>query len=1637
MGFLTHKPTVSNSLLFQNSKVTSIRNTLVLANRTLLTVAVLALTCSALPALAQSENQGAAVNVLEDNPNRIVIRYEFGDFLQQQVVIDRQTYNAIFLKSESNKKKVGAPALPDVSRSIIIPDDARMAVRVLDSSYYEIENIDIAPSKGYISRKINPADVPYTFGKAYETDAFYPGPLAVLREPYIMRDQRGIVVTANPFQYNPVGRVLRVYTDMTIEVVAIGLGKLNVLHRKPRKLSRAFHQLYSSHFINYDLDERYAPLDEQGEMLIIVHDAWNANVQPLKTHKVSIGINTSIKNVSTIPGGNNSTSIKNYIQSVYDSNDLAFVLLVGDYLEVVTPTASGGASDPTYSKLAGADDYPDIMVGRFSAESASDVNTQVERTIEYENLGATQRDWFWKGTGIASEDGTGNGDDSEWDWEHIRNIRTDLLNYGYTEVDELYEGSQGGGDAAGSPTYGMVSTSVNAGRGIINYCGHGSTTAWVTTGFNNADVDALTNNNMLPFIFDVACLNGDFNGNTCFAEAWMRATNGGEPTGAIGIYASSILQSWNPPMEGQDEFNSLYVTETYNSYGTYCYAGACSMMDDYPPGDPDGSGVDMFNTWHIFGDPSLVSVEGPNTPPVAYDDSVSTYIDTPVNITLIATDEGQPDPPGALTYIIASLPSDGNLSDPCAGLIGSVPYTLAGGGNVVTYTPDSGYVGPDEFNFKANDGGTDPNGGDSNIATITIDVQLLPVVIYEIDFESGPGGWTINNNFGDANGLWHLTVLCESTLPDQNHTAPTSLYYGLDISCDYDANQTEGVVTSPTISLAEVNAPIELSFKYFLGTEGLAPSYDVATVEISENGGLFNTVASNSDHSLTDPSGGWLPAVIDISSMAGSDIKVRFTFRTVDPFFNAYPGFYVDDINVAGIVVEHNCAPPPEPNNPDPPDEANDVPVDTLLQWNLPDRVVINEISIGSTDWLELYNPTNSAVELTGWQVSAIRTDMTTVLTIPTFTLAANAYVVLHETSGTNTSTDIYFDQNIYWHNYESGSCALTDGDGTGIDFARWTDQTGSLTSSEPPPVGTNWTGNDPAAPADEDLHTLGRCGLSSDTDDGSDWENTSGVDASTPTPGGSNTGRRSSPVGFENTPEIDLDRGEPVRSIRTVKPAAIEKASVRDVSADGLADINDDEPIPLPLPRYATPEEQKILQERRLLRALEPRKVAPRVAPSGMVWTPGDYEPLDGVLLAWEPFFQSLLTEFIVGLSDPNSDSTAYVVVDSNTEQTNVYNTLAAANADMNNVEFLVYTTDSVWIRDYGPRYFYHDGDLTIMDHNYNRPRPLDDAFPSWLGTYWSETVYELDDLNLEHGGGNFLVVSDGNAFVCSGILDENPGYSKNDIVQIFADYHNVNVTIYSSLPPSVDPTGHIDMWLMPLSDNDILVSKFSDGAPGDPCTEVAVADLEARGYTVWRTPAWVSDSTHYTYTNAAIVNNRVFIPKYNDSNDAIALSVFQQAMPDHEIIQVDCSSIIPYAGAVHCIMEHIFTATPPVTWDVYLDTDDERPLMPICSDLSEPICEPGPLNCDTTYYWQVIARNCCGTTPGKVWSFTTQKLTGDITKNCRVDWFDLKILADEWLNSCTAPEWCAGADIDESTSVDFKDFAMIALNWLDYIEP
>lgn len=647
-------------------------------------------------------NDDIEVIVESSNDSRTVVRFEVNAFDRTPAIINGATWNLIDIVGEGEVRIEGAPSLPRISRSIIIPDEARVALRVLSSDYVDLTAMPVAPSKGDLLRTVNPEDVPYNFGPEYNKAGFFPDELASLRTPYILRDYRGTVIDLHPFQYDPDTKVLRVYKSVTVEVVSEGSGGVNpLLNRKSVAPVPDFELIYSRHFLNHNQQQKYTPVMESGDMLIIAHDAYASAMIPLVEWKTQKGIKTTMVNVSAI--GNNSSAIDAFIQSFYDTTNLAWVILVGDHNHVATPQVSGGASDPSYAKVAGNDDYPDIFIGRFSAESIAHVQTQVERTISYEQ-NPMVGGWLHRGTGIASTEGPGHF--NEYDNQHMGYIRDDLLAFTYTEVDGFY------GYAASAAD---VTNALNAGRSIINYCGHGSTTAWSTTGFSNTNVNNLTNAGMLPFIISVACVNGEFDGYTCFGEAWLRATDGaGNPTGAVAAYMSSINQSWDPPMDAQDEIADLLIAQAKTTFGGLTFNGSCKMIDINGSG-----GVSMYNTWHIFGDPS---VQVRTDIPVALD-----VIHDPVILI------------GATEFTVTVSGEEGAL---CAvshnGMLYGAAYTDPSGVAIISFNDplpvgETMTVTVTAFNAMA------------NISGVTVITPSGPYVVFD--------SRTINDQLGNDNGI--------------------------------------------------------------------------------------------------------------------------------------------------------------------------------------------------------------------------------------------------------------------------------------------------------------------------------------------------------------------------------------------------------------------------------------------------------------------------------------------------------------------------------------------------------------------------------------------------------------------------------------------------------------------------------------------------------------------------------------------------------------------------------------------------------------------------------------------------------------------------------------------------------------------
>ena len=529
------------------------------------------------------------------------LNFELGDYNLSEVTFEGITFSKINFDGSVKTTLKGFAELPFINASVILSADKNVTLKVIEGDYEEyILEKPLLPSRGVIYRDQDPSGIPYMISPGSLRDNWYPQNLAKITSPFIIKDLRGTTVYVYPFRYNAAQNILRVYHTITVQLIENETTALNPLNKQPSEIVREMDAVYKSLFINYKQSKDDLTIGEYGDILVICTDRDETAIQPYIDWKLEKGFDVSMEVVAT------GTNVKTLIQDAYDeNNDLLYVLLVGDWADIKSDVLNGSAPmDPQLGCVVGNDEFADITIGRFSANSADQVTVQVNKVIEYEKNPDMGDDWYSAALGVASNQGP--GDDNELDYEHIDIIYNDKLDpFTYETFSTAYDPT---GTAA------MVSTAINDGVSIINYCGHGSETSWGSTGFSNNHIASLTNENRLPIIFSVACVNGAFSGSgDCFAEAWLKKENGG----AIMTMMSTINQPWDPPMRGEDYFNDILIggydyslhagqngintTEGRTTIGAITFNGLVLMCTE----SGGSSDWETAKTWHIFGDPSL------------------------------------------------------------------------------------------------------------------------------------------------------------------------------------------------------------------------------------------------------------------------------------------------------------------------------------------------------------------------------------------------------------------------------------------------------------------------------------------------------------------------------------------------------------------------------------------------------------------------------------------------------------------------------------------------------------------------------------------------------------------------------------------------------------------------------------------------------------------------------------------------------------------------------------------------------------------------------------------------------------------------------------------------------------------------
>ena len=424
--------------------------------------------------------------------------------------------------------------------------------------------------------------------------SFYPENNLVVSDAMIFR---GVVVkqiTFHPYRINLQTGDIEIYNDVDFLIEEHHAD--NTRNYQPVKLSKMFEPLYSSLISNYEPSSREEDYQTPAVLYIGGGSSLdNPYVQDLIDwrHKTGFIVYTA----STNDIGSSTSSIKNYIQNLYENsqNPPEIVGLIGDTggsyaIDYFTESWSGysGPGDFPYSQLDGNDLFPEVFIGRISVNSSSDLANVINKTLVYEKatyLNQIGDEWYERGA--LCGDPTSSGQSTIITNEYIANI---LNAYGFEDVN----GNYGAGNYAN-----WMENELEDGSLYMNYRGFMG-----TSGFGSSNINSASNGYKNPFAVFITCGTGSYN-STCLSEEFFRAGSVSNPKGAVASVGTATSGT-------HTLFNNIVNMGIYDGIfpKNLQYAGAAmangrlSLLQTYP--DDPNNWVSIFSYWNnLIGDPAL------------------------------------------------------------------------------------------------------------------------------------------------------------------------------------------------------------------------------------------------------------------------------------------------------------------------------------------------------------------------------------------------------------------------------------------------------------------------------------------------------------------------------------------------------------------------------------------------------------------------------------------------------------------------------------------------------------------------------------------------------------------------------------------------------------------------------------------------------------------------------------------------------------------------------------------------------------------------------------------------------------------------------------------------------------------------
>ncbi|NWJ52325.1 MAG: T9SS type A sorting domain-containing protein [Bacteroidetes bacterium] len=470
----------------------------------------------------------------------------------------------------ASSPKAGNPALPVLNKMIEVPLDATIRITIIRAVYHEYSLKDLGLRYAIIPTQLpvaknntDPNTIPFLQNQTvYSTDSYGDTVLIKTSESGIIRGSRIMRLEITPVLYNPVTQKLKICTQLEAEI--------SYSIPKTESISNLYSPFFEPLFnltANHTAPSQKALITAQPVTYVIVAPPlFKDALQPFVRWKTKKGFNVIEAYTDNPAVGNTSASIKAYLKNLYlnppqGMSAPSFLLIAGD-VDQIAPFHSDlqqHVTDLYFAEYTG-DKLPELFYGRFPAANVTELQTMINKTLEYEQYSMPDPSYLGKAALISGAD---QSHQLNWSNGQIRYASENYFNASQNIDAAVVLQPSVTTDITKAMQY------IASGVGFANYTAHCSAAGWADPRLNTNELSNLQNDHKYMLMIGNCCQSGKFD-QDCLAKAVMKLAG----KGAIGYIGGSDDTYWDEDFWWSCGFKAITGNPSYDALHPGVYDGA-------------------------------------------------------------------------------------------------------------------------------------------------------------------------------------------------------------------------------------------------------------------------------------------------------------------------------------------------------------------------------------------------------------------------------------------------------------------------------------------------------------------------------------------------------------------------------------------------------------------------------------------------------------------------------------------------------------------------------------------------------------------------------------------------------------------------------------------------------------------------------------------------------------------------------------------------------------------------------------------------------------------------------------------------------------------------------------------------------